>query len=49
MANAREVSLILIKHDGVQRGLIGEVIKRFENRGFKVLAIKTVQVSCFQE
>lgn len=44
MANARETSLVFVKHDGVQRGLVGEVIQRFENRGFKLLAIKSVQV-----
>jgi nucleoside-diphosphate kinase len=48
MANARETSLILVKHDGVQRGLVGEVIKRFENRGFKLIGIKFVQVSFSQ-
>jgi len=26
-------TLVLIKSDGVQRGLIGEIIKRFETRG----------------
>jgi len=45
MANTREQSLILVKHDGVQRGLVGEVIRRFENRGFKLVGIKFVQVS----
>jgi nucleoside diphosphate kinase len=45
MANARETSLILVKHDGLQRGLVGEVIKRFENRGFKLIGIKFVQVT----
>jgi nucleoside-diphosphate kinase len=48
MANTREHSLILVKHDGVQRGLVGEVIRRFENRGFKLVAIKFVQVSLLQ-
>jgi len=42
MANVRENSLILVKHDGLQRGLVGEVIKRFENRGFKLVGIKFV-------
>jgi len=48
MANNREQSLIVVKHDGVQRGLVGEVISRFENRGFKLLAVKFIQVSRFQ-
>jgi nucleoside-diphosphate kinase len=35
-----EQTLILIKPDGVQRGLIGEIIKRFEQRGLKIVGIK---------
>ena len=31
---------IMIKPDGVQRGLIGEIIKRFEQKGYKLLAMK---------
>ncbi len=38
-------TLILIKPDGVQRGLVGEVIKRFEQRGLKLVALKLVKVS----
>jgi len=34
-----EVTLVLIKPDGVKRGLIGEIVKRFEQRGLKVIAI----------
>ncbi|KAI8840934.1 nucleoside diphosphate kinase 2 [Chytridium lagenaria] len=30
----------LVKPDGVQRGLVGEIIKRFENKGFQLLALK---------
>lgn len=36
---------IMIKPDGVQRGLIGEIIKRFEQKGFKLVAMKLVQPS----
>ena len=36
-------TLILVKHDGVQRGLVGEVIKRFEQRGLRISAVKMVQ------
>ncbi|MEK6872289.1 MAG: nucleoside-diphosphate kinase [Nanoarchaeota archaeon] len=36
-------TLILIKPDGLQRGLIGEIIKRFEQRGLKIIGIKMVQ------
>lgn len=41
---ATERSYIMIKPDGVQRGLVGEVVKRFEARGFKLVALKLVQV-----
>lgn len=37
-------TLILIKPDGIQRGLIGEIIKRFEQRGIKIVAIKMRKV-----
>ena len=30
----------MIKPDGVQRGLVGEIIKRFEAKGFKLIAMK---------
>jgi len=35
-----ERTFIMVKPDGVQRGLVGEIIKRFENRGFKLIALK---------
>jgi nucleoside-diphosphate kinase len=35
-----ERTLVIIKPDGVQRGLVGEVIKRFENVGLKLVAMK---------
>jgi len=37
---AIEQTLVLIKPDGVQRGLIGEIIKRFEQRGLKIVGMK---------
>jgi len=37
-------TLVLIKPDGVQRGLIGEIIKRFEQRGLKIVGMKMVHV-----
>ncbi len=37
-----ERTLVLIKPDAVMRGLIGEILSRFENRGLKVLAMKMV-------
>ncbi|VUC23806.1 unnamed protein product [Clonostachys rosea] len=38
--SSSEQTFIAIKPDGVQRGLIGPIISRFENRGFKLVAIK---------
>jgi len=35
-----ERTLIVIKPDGVKRGLVGEVIARFERKGFKIRALK---------
>lgn len=37
-----ERTLVLIKPDGVQRGLIGEIIGRFERRGLRVVGMKFV-------
>jgi nucleoside-diphosphate kinase len=39
-----ERSLVLVKPDGVQRGLIGEVISRLERRGLRLVAAKFVSV-----
>ncbi|XP_078683369.1 nucleoside diphosphate kinase B-like isoform X1 [Branchiostoma floridae x Branchiostoma belcheri] len=41
----KERSFIMIKPNGVQRGLIGEVIKRFEQKGYKLVAMKFMQAS----
>ncbi len=35
-----ERTFVAVKHDGVQRGLVGEIIKRFEQRGIKIAALK---------
>lgn len=40
-----EKEFILIKPDAVQRGLIGEIIKRIERTGLKIQAMKFLQVS----
>jgi nucleoside-diphosphate kinase len=40
-----ERTFIAIKPDGVQRGLIGEVISRFERRGLKLVGLKMLNVS----
>jgi nucleoside-diphosphate kinase len=39
-----ERTLVLVKPDGVQRGLVGEVISRLERRGLKLVAMKLVRV-----
>lgn len=39
-----EQTLVLIKPDGIQRGLTGEIIKRLENRGLKLVAAKFLLV-----
>lgn len=40
-----ERTFIIIKPDAVQRGLIGEIIHRFERRGLKIVGMKFMQVS----
>jgi len=40
-----EQTFIAVKPDGVQRGLVGDIIARFEKRGFKLAAIKIVTAS----
>ncbi|XP_060757508.1 nucleoside diphosphate kinase, mitochondrial [Neoarius graeffei] len=41
----KERTLVAIKPDGVQRRLVGQIIKRFEQRGFRLVGLKMVQVS----
>ncbi len=36
--------MVLVKPDGVQRGLVGQVISRLEQRGLKIVAMKLLQV-----
>ncbi|EPZ35036.1 nucleoside diphosphate kinase [Rozella allomycis CSF55] len=40
-----EKTYIMVKPDGVQRGLVGEIIKRFEQKGYQLLAAKLAQPS----
>ena len=40
----RERTFVMVKPDGVQRGLIGDVVSRFEDRGLKLVAGKVVQI-----
>ncbi|WP_420630501.1 nucleoside-diphosphate kinase [Candidatus Leptofilum sp.] len=39
-----ERTLILVKPDGVQRGLMGEIVARFERRGLKLIGMKFIQM-----
>ena len=39
-----EKTFVMIKPDGVQRGLVGEVISRFEKKGLKINGIKMVNI-----
>lgn len=45
MAGNQERTFIMVKPDGVQRGLVGEILKRFETKGFKLVALKMLWVS----
>jgi nucleoside-diphosphate kinase len=40
-----ERTLIIIKPDAVQRGLTGEILRRFETRGLRIIGMKFMQVS----
>ncbi|MEK9175841.1 MAG: nucleoside-diphosphate kinase [Patescibacteria group bacterium] len=40
-----EQSVVIVKPDGVQRGLIGEVIHRFERKGLKLVGIKMIALN----
>ncbi len=38
-------TLVIVKPDGVQRALVGQIVGRFEERGMKIVALKMMQVS----
>ena len=40
-----EQSLVFIKPDGVKRGLIGQVVTRFENKGFDIKELKMMDLT----
>ena len=42
---ATERTLVIVKPDGVQRGLVGPIFTRLEARGLKIVGLKLVQVS----
>lgn len=41
----QERTFIMIKPDGVQRGLVGQIVQRFEDKGFKLVAMKMTTAS----
>ncbi len=41
---ALERTLVIVKPDGVQRGLVGPIISRFEARGLKIVGMKLMQI-----
>ncbi|XP_027718784.1 nucleoside diphosphate kinase, mitochondrial-like isoform X4 [Vombatus ursinus] len=43
LTRTQERTLIAVKPDGVQRRLVGDVIRRFERRGFKLVGMKLLQ------
>ncbi|KAG7492045.1 hypothetical protein MATL_G00010340 [Megalops atlanticus] len=45
IAGVRERTLIAVKPDGVQRRLVGQIVHRFEQRGFKLVGLKMLKAS----
>ena len=45
LCTQKKRTFIAVKPDGVQRGLIGEIVKRFEQKGYKVIGLKMLQVT----
>src|SRR5574344_626933 len=43
--DTEERTFVAIKPDGVKRGMIGRILSRFEDKGFKIVAMKLIQVS----
>ncbi len=39
-----ERTFVMVKPDGVQRGLVGEIVARFERRGLKIVAMKMLRI-----
>jgi nucleoside-diphosphate kinase len=42
---AMETTLVLVKPDGVQRALVGEIVSRFERKGLQIVGLKLVRLS----
>ncbi len=45
MHSSEERTFVAIKPDAVKRGLIGRIIKRIENKGYKIIALKMLNVT----
>ena len=43
--SAMETTLVLVKPDGVQRGLVGEILGRFERKGLQIVGLKLERLS----
>lgn len=43
-----ERTLVIVKPDGVRRGLVGEILSRFEKKGFKIRGLKMVKLDVEQ-
>jgi nucleoside-diphosphate kinase len=41
----KERTFVMVKPDGVMRGLVGTIISKFENRGLKIVAMKMIQAT----
>ncbi|RCK79696.1 MAG: Nucleoside diphosphate kinase [Candidatus Ozemobacter sibiricus] len=46
--NLRERAFVIIKPDGVQRGLVGEIIQRFERKGLRLVGLKMIHITLEQ-
>lgn len=44
MSGVKERTLVLIKPDGIQRGLVGKITSRFENKGLKLVGMKMMSL-----
>ncbi len=40
-----ERTLVILKPDTIQRGIVGEILSRFEKKGFKIIGLKMMQVN----
>ncbi|MGQ9735879.1 MAG: nucleoside-diphosphate kinase [Thermaceae bacterium] len=40
-----ERTFVMVKPDGVRRGLVGEILRRFERKGFRIVGLKMLKIS----